>query len=44
MQPATVISTLEPYTTPPDPTYNTMAALPFIAMQQLFKYHELLAI
>jgi hypothetical protein len=44
MQPATVISTLEPYTTPPDPMYDTMAAMPFIAMQQLFKYHEPLAI
>jgi hypothetical protein len=44
MQPATVISTLEPYTTPPDPTYDTMATMPFIAMQQLFKYHEPLAI
>ena len=44
MQPATVISTLEPYTTPPDPTYDTLAAMPFIAMQQLFKYHEPLAI
>ena len=44
MQPAIVISTLEPYMTPLDPMYNTMAAMPFIAMQQLFKYHKPLAI
>jgi len=44
MQPATVISTLELYTMPPDPIYNTLATMPFIAMQQLFKYYEPLAI
>jgi hypothetical protein len=44
MQPATVISTLEPFTMPPEPTYDTLAIMPFIAMQQLFKYYEPLVI
>jgi len=44
MQLATVISIIKPYMTPLDPTFDTITASPFIAMQQLFKYHKLLAI